>query len=150
MGVRQDSDWESDWRTGVPIRKSDYTFASDFERDSRSARSESFRDDEQIKFLILKFITTMQTRFLKVIAQTEPIYVQSRKNENSQMAKSYIRLRELGGEYEDEYQCTLLGPLAECRFPVGTVVAASLRFRTHENGGNWYQDIVVNEIVPVK
>ncbi len=89
----------------------------------------------------------MQTKICKVIAQTDPVYVQSRKAENGQIAKSYLRLRELGGDYEDEYQCTLLGNLALCRFQPGKTVAASLRFSTHENNGAWYQDIVANEIV---
>lgn len=89
----------------------------------------------------------MQTKICKVIAQTEAVYVQSRKAENGQIAKSTLRLRELGGDYEDEYQCTLLGNLALCRFQPGKTVAASLRFSTHENNGAWYQDIVANEIV---
>ena len=54
----------------------------------------------------------MQTKICKVIAQTEPVYVQSKKSENGQMAKCYIRLRELGGDYEDEYQCAVFGSLA--------------------------------------
>ena len=69
----------------------------------------------------------MQTRICKVIAQTEPVYVQSKKSENGQLAKCYIRLRELGGEYEDEYQCALLGNGALCKFAVGKTVVVSLR-----------------------
>ena len=91
----------------------------------------------------------MQTKICKVIAQTEPVYVQSRKNENDQFAKCYIRLRELGGDFEDEYQCTLLGNQALRKFSPGKTVAASLRFSTHENNGTWYQDIVANEIVEI-
>ena len=88
----------------------------------------------------------METKILKVIAQTETVYVQSRKNENGQVAKCFIRLRELGGEHEDEYQCALFGSLAEQRFTPGTTVAAGLRFSTHENNGNWYQDITAYEL----
>ena len=91
----------------------------------------------------------MQTKICKVIAQTEPVYVQSKKSENGQLAKSYIRLPELGGDYEDEYQCAMLGALALRKFTPGKTVAASLRFTTHENNGNWYQDITANEIVEV-
>ena len=91
----------------------------------------------------------MITKILKVIAQTETTYVQSRKNENGQVAKCYIRLRELGGEHEDEYLCALYGGLAERRFEPGKLVAASLRFSTHETSGTRYQDIVAYEIVPV-
>lgn len=91
----------------------------------------------------------MQTKICKVIAQTEPVYVQSKKSENGQVAKCYIRLRELGGDYEDEYQCAVFGSLAQCKFTPGKTVAASLRFSTHENNGAWYQDIVANEIVPI-
>ena len=89
----------------------------------------------------------MQTRICKVVAQTEPVYVPSKKSENGQLAKCYIRLRELGGDYEDEYQCALLGNIALCKFDVGKTVIAVLRFSTHENNGTFYQDIVAQDIV---
>lgn len=91
----------------------------------------------------------MQTRICKVIAQSEPTYVQSKKSENGQLAKCYIRLRELGGDHEDEYQATLLGNIALCKFATDKIVVAILRFSTHEVNGVWYQDIVANEIVPI-
>ena len=91
----------------------------------------------------------MQTKICKVIAQTDPVYVQSKKTESGQKPKCYIRLRELGGDYEDEYQCAILGNLALCRFQPGKTVVASLRFSTHENNGAWYQDIIANEIVEI-
>ena len=91
----------------------------------------------------------MKTKILKVIAQTETIYVQSKKLENGQVAKCSIRLRELGGEYEDEYLCTLRGNMALTRFTPGKLVAAGLRFSTHENNGTRYQDILVTEIVQI-
>ena len=91
----------------------------------------------------------MKSQILKVIAQTETIYVQSKKIENGQVAKCCIRLRELGGEYEDEYLCALYGGLAERRFEPGKLVAASLRFSTHETNGTRYQDIVAFEIVQI-
>lgn len=91
----------------------------------------------------------MQTKICKVIAQTEPVYVQSKKSENSQLAKCYIRLRELGGDYEDEYQVALLGNIALCKFVTGKTVVATLRFSTHEANGAYYQDIVATDIVPI-
>lgn len=89
----------------------------------------------------------MKTIICKVVGQAEPFYVQSKKQENGQLAKCYIRLRELGGDYEDEYQCTMLGNLAQCRFGEGKVVAATLRFQTHENNGTFYQDVLATDIV---
>jgi len=91
----------------------------------------------------------MQTKICKVIAQTEPVYVQSKKSENGQLAKCYIRLRELGGDYEDEYQCALLGNIALCKYATGKTVVATLRFSTHEANGAYYQDIVATDIVPL-
>ena len=91
----------------------------------------------------------MQTKICKVIAQTEPVYVQSKKSENGQLAKCYIRLRELGGDYEDEYQAALLGNIALCKFAAGKTVVASLRFSPHEANGAYYQDIVATDIVPI-
>ena len=86
----------------------------------------------------------METRILKVIAQTEITKVQTKDGEK---AKCLIRLRELGSDFEDEYQCTMLGNLAQCRFDVGKTVVAVLQFSTHENNGKVYQDITVKEIV---
>ena len=91
----------------------------------------------------------MQTKICKVIAQGEPVYVQSKKSENGQLAKCYMRLRELGGDYEDEYQAALLGNIALCKFATGKTVVATLRFTTHESNGVCYQDIVANDIVPI-
>ena len=92
----------------------------------------------------------MQTKILKVIDQTAPVFVQSKKSENGQLAKSYIRLRELGGDYEDEYQCAIFGNLATTKFEKGKTVAVSLRFQTYEANGTFYQDIVANEIHPIE
>lgn len=88
----------------------------------------------------------MVTKLLKVVAQTEPVYVPSKKTDNGQLAKSMIRLKELGGEYEDEYVCDMFGNLAEQKYREGQLVLAVLRFRSHESNGSYYQDVVVNDI----
>jgi hypothetical protein len=41
----------------------------------------------------------------------------------------------------------MLGNLAECRFHEGDVVAATLRFSTHEYQGQVFQEILATEIV---
>ena len=41
----------------------------------------------------------MKTIIAKVVAQSDVTFVQSKKSENGQLAKCYIRLRELGGDY---------------------------------------------------
>ena len=91
----------------------------------------------------------MDTKFLQVVAQTNVLYVASKKTEGGQLAKCYIRLRELGGQYENEYLCAVFGNLAKCVFNEGDLVVASLRFQTHESNGQYYQDIVANDIVPI-
>ncbi len=88
----------------------------------------------------------MTTKILKVVAQTEPVYVPSKKTDSGQLAKSMIRLKELGGDYEDEYICAMFGNLALCRFDAGNTVIASLRFQTHESNGSYFQDVVANDI----
>jgi hypothetical protein len=92
----------------------------------------------------------MKTIICKVVAQTESVYVPSKKTDNGQLAKSMIRLKELGGEYEDEYICAMFGNLALCKFATGSVVAASLRFQTHESNGSYFQDVVASDIVKIK
>ena len=89
----------------------------------------------------------MVTKILKVMAQTEPVYVPCKKTDSGQVAKSMIRLKELGGDYEDEYICAMFGNLALCKFAVGKTVIASLRFQTHESNGSYFQDVVANTIM---
>jgi hypothetical protein len=88
----------------------------------------------------------MKTIICKVSAQTDPVYVPSRKAEGGQVAKSMIRLKELGGDYEDEYICAMFGNLALCKFAAGSTVIASLRFQTHESNGSYFQDVVATDI----
>ena len=88
----------------------------------------------------------MQTKILRVVAQGEPTYVPSKKSENGQLAKCMIKLKELGGDYEDEYICAMFGNLALVKFETGKTVVASLRFQTHESNGSFFQDVVANEI----
>lgn len=89
----------------------------------------------------------MITKILRVVGQTEPIYIQSKKTDSGQLAKCNIRLRALGGDYEDEFFCTMLGNKALCHYAEGSLVVATLRFSTHEaSSGNFYQDITVQDI----
>jgi hypothetical protein len=88
----------------------------------------------------------MKTTICKVLAQGEPVYVPSKKTESGKVAKCVIRLKELGGDYEDEYVCAMFSNLALCKFAVNSVVVATLRFQTHESNGSYYQDVVANDI----
>ena len=90
----------------------------------------------------------MQAKILKVVRQGEAFSVQSAKSENGTIQKCNIVLRELGGgKFENEYVCAMLGNLAACRFYEGDVVAATLRFSTHEYQGQVFQEILVTDIV---
>lgn len=85
---------------------------------------------------------------MKVVRQGEAFSVQSSKQESGQISKCTIVLRELGsGKYENEYVCSMLGPLAACRFYEGDVVAATMRFSVHEYQGQVFQEILLTDIV---
>ena len=97
----------------------------------------------------------MQTMILKVVRQGEAFSVQSSKQESGQIQKCNIVLRELGGgkfenKFENEYACTMLGNLAGCKFYEGDVVAATLRFSTHEYQGQVFQEILATDLIKVK
>ena len=92
----------------------------------------------------------MKTIIAKVLGQTDITYVPSKKQENGQVAKSMIRLKELGGDYEDEYICAMFGNLALCKFETDKVVAVALRFQTHESNGTYFQDVVASDIVALQ
>ena len=90
----------------------------------------------------------MQAKILKVVRQGEAFSVQSAKSDNGTIQKCNIVLREMGGgKYENEYVCAMLGNLAACRFYEGDVVAATLRFSTHEYQNQVFQEILVTDIV---
>ncbi len=89
----------------------------------------------------------METKILKVVRQGEAFSVQSAKAEAGQIQKCNIVLKELGGKFENEFVCAMLGSLAACRFDEGDVVLATLRFSTHEYQGQTFQEILVTELV---
>ena len=89
----------------------------------------------------------METKILRVVRQGETFSVQSKNSDGGQIQKCNIVLKELGGKFENEYVCAMLGNLAACRFNEGDVVAATLRFSTHEYQGQVFQEILATEIV---
>ena len=92
----------------------------------------------------------METKILRVVRQSEAFDVQSQKAESGKIKKCNIVLRELGGKFENEYVCATLGNLAEQKFAENDVVAATLRFSTHEYQGQVFQEILATEIVKIK
>ena len=91
----------------------------------------------------------METRILKVVRQGEAFSVQSAKAEAGQIQKCNIVLKELGGKFENEYVCAMLGNLAASRFYEGDVVLATLRFSTHEYQGQTFQEVLATDIVSI-
>ena len=89
----------------------------------------------------------METKILKVVRQGEAFSVQSSKSDNGSIQKCNIVLREMGGKFENEYVCAMLGNLAACRFYEGDVVAATLRFSTHEYQNQVFQEVLATDIV---
>ena len=85
----------------------------------------------------------------KVIAQSEPFFVQSQKAEGGQIKKCNVVLQEPGGKYENSYVAVILGEQANICFTKDDLVVASLRFSTREYNGQMYQDIVVSEIIKI-
>ena len=90
----------------------------------------------------------MEVKILKVVRQGEAFSVQSTKSESGEINKCNIVLRELGGsKFENEYVCSMLGNLAGCKFYEGDVVAATMRFSTHEYQGQVFQEILLTDVV---
>ena len=91
----------------------------------------------------------METKILKVVKCGEMTSVPSEKAENKVLNKRTLVLQELGGRYENQYVAAAFGTLATLRFEDGCLVAATLRFQTHEHNGAEYQDVVANDIVAI-
>ena len=92
---------------------------------------------------------TIMRNFFRVVAQGEALFVPSQKADGGQLQKCNVVLQEIGGKYGNCYVATLFGEQASIRFSKDELVAASLRFSTREYNGQVYQDIVVNEIIPL-
>ena len=90
----------------------------------------------------------MITEIFKVVSQTDPVFVQSKKQENGQLAKCNVHLKGIGGEYAEEFYAVAFGENATQKLEPGELVAVSLRFGTHVNNDNGaiYQDVVATGI----
>ena len=55
-------------------------------------------------------------------------------------------LKELGGKFENEYVCAMLGNLAACRFYEGDAVVATLRCSTREYQGQTFHEVLAADI----
>ena len=91
----------------------------------------------------------MITEIFKVVSQTEPVYVQSKKQDGGQLAKCNVHLKGIGGDYAEEFYTVAFGENATQKLEQGELVAVSLRFGTHVNNDNGavYQDVVAQGIV---
>ena len=65
------------------------------------------------------------------------------------METKILKVVELGGKYENQYVVSTFGALANVKCEDGCLVAATLRFQTHEHNGAEYQDIVATEVIPL-
>lgn len=90
----------------------------------------------------------MSKRICRVVSQTEAVSVPTKSGDS--ILKCYLRLKEIGSDYADEFNCAVLGNLAQTHFEKGDVVAVALRFRVNERDGNLYQDITASDIIRLK
>ena len=88
-------------------------------------------------------------KILRVVGQTEPIEVTSKKQEGQKIQKCIIRFEEIGDSYT-QYVATVLGNGATVKYLEGELVAVNLSFSSHESQGVYYQDVLAREIVKIK
>ena len=89
-------------------------------------------------------------QIFRVVSQTDRISIPSQKSDSGQTFKSTIVLQEIGGKHADTYAATLLGKSALCKFYSGEVVAVKLKFTAHEHNNQFYQDVIVEDIIKLK
>jgi hypothetical protein len=87
-------------------------------------------------------------KLFRVVAQTPVVSVPA-KEDGTQTSKCTLMLQELGGKYENSYAVTVFGNAALCQYPPGEILYGVLRFQTHEYNGQWYQDTVAKELLPI-
>lgn len=71
------------------------------------------------------------------------------KKDGSTTSKRTIMLKEIGNEFSNEYVVTLFGKKAEMT-GYGQIVAADLRFLTHQSQFGTFQDVLATEIITLK
>lgn len=89
----------------------------------------------------------MSTMILRVKRCGAMTTVQSEKSENGVLQKRMLVLQELGGKYANSYAVIALGNLATIEWDENQLVAADLRFQTHEYNGQVFMDVIANEMV---
>ena len=88
----------------------------------------------------------MKAMLLRVVKCGEEASVKSESKEGGNVSKRTLVLQELGGKYENCYVVVTWNNLATIAFEEGSLVFATLQFRTHEFNGKLYQDIEATEI----
>ena len=99
----------------------------------------------------------MYTGIFRVVSQAEAETYSTSTGNQSQ--KRQICLQELGGYTSNDNQsqrisngftATAFGYLAKATFYPNELVAATLRFSASKYQGQWYQDVTIADIVPLK
>lgn len=99
----------------------------------------------------------MYTGIFRVVSQAEAETYSTSTGNQSQ--KRQICLQELGGYSSNDNQsqrisngftATAFGYLAKATFYPNELVAATLRFSASKYQGQWYQDVTIADIVPIK
>ena len=88
----------------------------------------------------------MTGNIFRVVQQGQAFAVQSQKAEGGQLMKCNIVLQEMGGKFENQYVAAMLGNLALFKLQPGDVVAATLRFATHQFEDRVFQDVLVTDL----
>ncbi len=71
------------------------------------------------------------------------------QTQNGMTSKAQVVLRALGGKNAESYVGTVFGNMAANPIAVGKVVAAEIKFFSHEYEGKHFQDVNVFEMVEV-
>lgn len=88
----------------------------------------------------------MTSIIARVVSQTDTFDVNTK---DGLKPKCYIHLKEVNGEYADNFYCSMLGPMATIKFAKDDIVHVSLRIYTYEIDGQRRQSIEVRDIVKI-
>lgn len=86
-------------------------------------------------------------KIFKVVSQYEVQEVL--RKDGSTLKKCTLVLKEIGGEFEDEFAVTLFGNLAGCKFYKDELVYAALYFSVHEYNSNMYQEVAARDVIKI-
>lgn len=87
---------------------------------------------------------------LKVKSQSQPVQVQSQREESGQTLMSTLLATEIHPEPGQQFSIALFGKRAEVQYKEGDLLLAALNFQIRQGSAGTYQAVYAEELIKVE